>query len=165
MRLHLVLPTAVAALALTAASARAQHAGHHGAATDTAKAQAAHAASGWKEMDAFHQLMMATWHPAKGQSDLAPTRAQAGAMADAARVWAAAAVPKACDTPATRSALSALATDSRALAELAAKPSTPDVELKTALKALHDRFEPLEHGCAPAGAKKAPAAHGAHPSH
>jgi hypothetical protein len=165
MRLHLVLPTAVAALALTAASARAQHAGHHGAATDTPKAQAAHAASGWKEMDAFHQLMMATWHPAKGQSDLAPTRAQAGAMADAARVWAAAVVPKACDTPATRSALSALATDSRALAELAAKPSTPDVELKTALKALHDRFEPLEHGCAPAGAKKAPAAHGAHPSH
>ena len=165
MRLRLVLPSAVAALALSAASARAQHAGHHGAATDTARAQAAHAASGWKEMDAFHQLMMATWHPAQGKGDLAPARAHAGAMADAARSWAAAAVPKACDTPATRTALTALATDSRALAELAAKPTTADAELKTALKALHDRFEPLEHGCAPAGARKAPAAHGAHPGH
>ena len=164
MRLRLVVPSAVAALALSAASAGAQHAGHHGAA-DTAKAQAAHAASGWKEMDAFHQLMMATWHPAQGKSDLAPTRAQAGAMADAARAWAAAAVPKACDTPATRTALSQLATDSRALADLAMKPATPDAELKAALKALHDRFEPLEHGCAPAGAKKAPAPHGAHGVH
>ena len=163
MRLRLVVPSAVAVLALTAASARAQHAGHHGTAADTGKA--AHTASGWKEMDAFHQLMMATRHPAQGKGDLAPTRAQAGAMADAARTWAAAAVPKACDTPATRTALTALATDSRALAELAAKPATADAELKAALKALHDRFEPLEHGCAPAGAKKAPAAHGAHPSH
>lgn len=164
MRLRLVLPSAVALLALTAASARAQHAGHHGAAIDTAKGKAAHAVSGWKEMDAFHQLMMATWHPAQGKGDLAPTRAQAGAMADAARTWAAAAVPKACDTPATRTALTALATDSRALAELAARPATADAELKAALKALHDRFEPLEHGCAPAGAKKA-SAHGAHSGH
>ena len=163
MRLRLVLPATVAALALSAGSARAQHAGHHGAAADTGKA-AAHAASGWKEMDAFHQLMMATWHPAQGKGDLAPARAQAGAMADAARTWAAAAVPTACDTPATRTALTALATDSRALAELAAKPATADAELKAALKALHDRFEPLEHGCAPAGAKKA-AGHGAHPRH
>ena len=164
MRLRLALPAAVAALALSAGSAHAQHAGHHGAAADTGKAKTEHAASGWKEMDAFHQLMMATWHPAQGKGDLAPSRAQAGAMADAARTWAAAPVPKACDTPATRTALAALATDSRALAELAAKPGTADAELKAALKALHDRFEPLEHGCAPAGAKKA-AAHGAHPGH
>jgi hypothetical protein len=155
---------AAAALALAAAPALAQHAGHHPAPADSAKAQAAqaaHAAAGWKEMDAFHLLMMQTWHPASAKNDLAPARARAGALADAARSWAAAPVPKACDTPANRAALKSLDTESRAFAELAAKPATTDAALKASLKALHDRFEPLEEGCAPAAAPKD--AHAGHP--
>jgi hypothetical protein len=113
-------------------------------------------------MDAFHLLMMQTWHPASSKSDLAPARARATAMADAARAWAAAPVPKACDTPVNRAALKTLDTDARAFAELAAKPATTDAALKASLKALHDRFEPLEEGCAPAGASKKDA-HAGHP--
>ena len=29
-------------------------------------------ATGWKELDAFHMLMMATWHPAKESNDMTP---------------------------------------------------------------------------------------------
>lgn len=164
-----VVPAALGAALLALASpAGAQH--HPAAHTDSAKARAAHgahgaapatagggdhAASGWKEMDAFHKLMMATWHPASGKNDLAPTRARAGEMADAARSWAAAAVPKACDTPATRATVAALATDSRALANQATTTGATDAALKASLKALHDRFESVEHGCAPGK-------HGAH---
>ena len=116
----------------------AEHAGHH------------EAASGWKELDAFHALMMQTWHPASATNDLAPARAKAGAMADAARAWAAATVPAACDKPDVRATIARLATDSRTLADLAARPETTDAALKLALKALHDRFEVVEHGCQPA---------------
>ena len=168
MRPYLLLPILLLA---APAAARAQHAGHHpapaAAKADSAKAHAGHdagkdavtkdghhAAGGWKEMDAFHTVLAATWHPASKSDDLKPLRERAGALADAARTWAAAAVPKACDTPATRSTIAAVATDARALADLVAKPATTDAQLKASLKALHDRFEPVEHGCAPAGAAK-----------
>lgn len=148
-----LLPAALAAafvvLAAPAAAQQAQSpkpAEQHGAGHG-----ADHAMSGWKEMDAFHLLMMETWHPAKGQNDLKPLRARAGAMADAAQAWAAAAVPKACDTPETRATLAALAKESRALAAQAARADATDAQLKASLKALHDRFEPVEHGCTPGG--------------
>ena len=163
-RPYLLLPILLRAAPV---AARAQHAGHHPAPTaaDSAKAHAghgtmtvtkdaSHAAGGWKEMDAFHNVLAATWHPASKGDDLKPLRAKAGALADVARAWAAAAVPKACDTPATRTTIAALATDARALADLAARPATTDAQLKASLKALHDRFEPVEHGCAPGGAAK-----------
>ena len=153
---HLTRALAAAALVATAASAAAaQSSTPPATGTKVAKEPVAahggdhHAMSGWKELDAFHMLMMQTWHPAQGKNDLAPTRAKAGAMADAARAWAAAAVPAACDTPETRSTIARLATDSRALADLAARPAATDAELKAALKALHDRFEHVEHGCHP----------------
>ena len=44
----------------------------HGAAT----------ADGWKELDAYHLLIMATWHPAKDKNDLAPIRAKAISIAE-----------------------------------------------------------------------------------
>jgi hypothetical protein len=151
-RPYLLLPLLLLA---APAAARAQHAGHHPApaAADSAKVtKDAHAAGGWKEMDAFHTQLAATWHPASKSDDLKPLRERAGALADAARAWAAAAVPKACDTPETRTTVAALATDARALADLVAKPTTTDAQLKASLKALHDRFEPVEQGCAPGGA-------------
>lgn len=142
--------TALALLCLAAAPAAAQqhdHGAQHGAAQQ-------HAAGGWKEMDAFHQLMMATWHPASGKNDLAPARAKAGELAAAARAWKAAAVPRACDTPATRTAVAKVAADADAFAALAAQAGTTDAALKAALKGVHDAFEPVEEGCAPGGPVK-----------
>jgi hypothetical protein len=44
-------------------------------------------ATGWKELDAFHELMAASWHPAKGQNDLKPAKAKAADLAKAAKTW------------------------------------------------------------------------------
>jgi hypothetical protein len=142
------------------AASGASHGASHGGMAQGAAGGAAgnatdHAMSGWKEMDAFHQHMMQAWHPAKQQHDVAPARTHAAPMADAAEAWARAAVPKACDTPATRDAVAAIARDARAFAQLVARPAVPDAEVRQALAALHERFEPVEHGCAPGG-------HGSH---
>ena len=101
--------------------------------------------SGWKELDAYHMVMMQVWHPAKEKGDLAPIRAQAAKLADAADVWAAAAVPSACDTPANRSNIAKVKAESRALVALASNGT--DAEIKAALAALHDRFELVNRGC------------------
>ena len=101
--------------------------------------------SGWKELDAYHMVMMQVWHPARETSDLAPIRAQASRLAASADTLAGAAIPAACDTPANREAVTTVRADSRALATLVA--SGTDAEVKDALKALHDRFEVLNKGC------------------
>jgi hypothetical protein len=149
-----VRAAALAALSLGAGRAAAQPAGQPPKVSKDAPAaerhDASHASSGWKEMDAFHHLMMETWHPARSSNDVRPIRAKAAAMAEAARAWAAAPVPAACDSPATRATVARLATDARALADLVARAGSTDAEVRDALKALHDRFEPVEHGCQPA---------------
>ena len=112
----------------------------------SAKADENHAASGWKELDAYHAFMMATWHPAKGKNDLAPLRTRATHMAASAKALAESVPPRGCDTPALRSAARALAPATTELAVAAAKGAT-DAELKAALGSLHERFEILEMGC------------------
>ena len=106
-----------------------------------------HAPSVWPAMDAFHQLLMRSWHPAAaGASDLAPARAHATAMADRADIWARSTVPAACGGDSVRRDVTALATDARAFATLAAD-RTADADLKPALAALHVSFEKLEGRC------------------
>ena len=147
----------VASLALAAAfaipAAAAAQAGHeHHAAPAKPKAEAAHHAmsSGWKELDAFHTLMAATWHPVSKSSDFTVIRAKAGALAEAAHVWATATVPTACDTKANRDAIAAVAKQSKDLAALVAAKGS-DADVKTALHDVHERFEVVEHGCQPSG--------------
>ena len=101
--------------------------------------------SGWKELDAYHMVMMQVWHPAKEKNDLAPIRAQAGKLATAADTWAKAQIPSACDTPENRANVAKVQAESRALVALAAAGA--DAEVKAALAALHDRFELVNRGC------------------
>jgi hypothetical protein len=110
------------------------------------KDDANHAMSPWKELDAYHMLMMATWHPAKDKSDMAPTRAKIGEMVASAKVLAASKAPKGCDAPAVKAAASALPAETQSVADLVAKKAD-DATLKSALKALHEKFDVLEEGC------------------
>lgn len=105
-------------------------------------------ANAWKELDAYHGLMMATWHPAKDKGDMAPLKAQAVAMVTAAKAVAASTPPAGCATPALAKAAAALPGQTQAVADLVAK-GTADPALKDALKGLHDHFEVLEQGCQP----------------
>lgn len=162
------LPLALAAIALLAATpAAAQHAGHGAhpapATTDTAKAahdaHAAHGAhgaatssgmrehmSGWKELDAYHMVMMQAWLPAKDGGNLAPARAQAAALAHHADQWAASSVPAACDSPAARAGVKKVQAGSQAFAKLV-ESRAADEALLAALRTLHDDFEAVNRGC------------------
>lgn len=156
-RLPLCLPAALLAVVPAVAAAQAGgHSGHQGGHQMNHGAmhkEEGHAASGWKALDAYHALMMATWHPAKEKGDMAPLKAQAAAMVEAAQGVAASTPPAGCGTPELKKAAAALPADTRKVAELVAKGAA-DAALKDALKALHDQFEVLEHGCQPkAGAK------------
>src|SRR5688572_6517710 len=104
-----------------------------------------HGESGWKELDAYHTLMAATWHPAKS-NDLKPIRAKADSLSLAAKVWGEAKVPSACDKPELKSAIADVVTGSAKVAQLVAK-NVPDAELKAALHDVHERFEVVEKGC------------------
>lgn len=110
------------------------------------KMESDHAMSPWKEMDAYHMLMMATWHPAKDKGDMAPTRAKINEMVASAKVLAASAAPKGCDSPKLKEAAAGLVEQTQGVADMVAKKAD-DVALKAAMKALHDKFDVLEEGC------------------
>lgn len=120
------------------------HSAHHGAAKEED-----HAASGWKELDAYHMLMMQTWHPIKSKGDVAPIRAKATDMVASAKVLAASKAPKGCDTPVLKDAAKTLVTETEGVAKLVANKAD-DKALSAAMKTLHDKFEVLEEGCTPA---------------
>lgn len=118
---------------------------------DHAKMDHGTKADGWKELDGYHQLMMATWHPAKDKNDLAPIRAKAAEMVASAKLVAASTSPMACQKPELLKAQAALPMETEKVAAMVAAKAA-DTDLKAGLKGLHDRFDVLE-GCAGAGMK------------
>lgn len=108
---------------------------HHGAST------------GWKELDVFHELMAAAWHPAKS-GDLNVIRAKADSLSASAKAWAASKVPAACDTKPIRDAIADVVAGSAKVAQIVANKAA-DADVRTALSDVHDRFEVVEHGCQP----------------
>lgn len=105
-----------------------------------------HAMSPWKELDAYHMLMMATWHPVQEKKDLAPTRAKIGEMLTAAKTLAASTAPKGCDAPTLRETAAALPAATQKVADLVASKAD-DATLTAAMKSLHTQFDVLEMGC------------------
>ena len=114
------------------------------------KAAKEHASSGWAELDAYHTLMRNTWHTAEASNDLSALRARATDMAVSAKALAESTPPQKCNTPANRSLALSLAPATTDLA-VAVRQGATDAQLKTALAALHDRFEKLEAGCSAPG--------------
>lgn len=119
--------------------------------------------TGWLALDAFHETLAATWHPAARSNDLAPARTRAGelwARADSlSATTAPASLSAECKAAATPAALGGLAREAKAFADLSAGRA-PDPQLKAALRRVHDRFELFEHRCAPAGEHDEHAGHG-----
>ncbi len=136
---------ACAALAISAAPLSAQHAHHHPPAA--AAADEGHGPSGWKELDRFHDVMAAAWHPAKKDS-LAPARANAATLVTAAKAWTASPAPEGCTAPAITRAIARLVPESAAVVALVDRRAD-DAALKAALKTVHDTFHIVEEGCKP----------------
>lgn len=117
---------------------------------DSAKAAMGdHMAGPWKEMNAFHRVMGATWHPASSKNDLAPLKARAKDLVTAAEAWVASkppAMPASCGSTEVLAAATKVARESKALVALL-DTGADDTRLKEALKSVHDSFEVAEHGC------------------
>lgn len=113
----------------------------------TAAAQMDHGSemSGWKELDAFHKVLAASWHPA-GSGDTKPARAQAQALLDAARAWQKSKGPAACENQKTRDGLKEMITALNWHAD-AVKREASDDALKVTLKRAHDTFESFAESC------------------
>lgn len=103
----------------------------------------------WKEMNAFHSVMGATWHPASARNDLAPLKARAKDLATAAEAWLASkppVTPASCGSAAVKSAVTKVVTEAKGLVALL-ESGADDDKLKAALKKVHDEFEVAEHAC------------------
>lgn len=110
--------------------------------------------SGWAELDAFHALLMSTWHPAEKDS-LAMARTLAPTLAASAAAWEKSKGPAACDNAAARKALPQIVTDAKAYAAVAAGKAN-DASVKASLKKVHDGFETVAMPCMMAAMKGKP---------
>src|SRR5688500_7904678 len=93
----------------------------------------------WKEMNAFHRVMAATWHPASQKGDVAPLKARVKELLTSADAWAASkppAMPASCGTEAVRNAATKVAPESTALVGLA-DSGAHEAKPKAALKGGH----------------------------
>jgi hypothetical protein len=142
MRFALVLAASLTAAASLGAQAKPKEAMKHD------MGQMNHMSGPWKEMNAFHTLLGATFHPASEKKDLKPLREKADALAAAARAWTASAPPAACDDAATKSTVAAISTDALAIGNQVLANAS-DADLTKAITALHDKFEAVEKKCAP----------------
>lgn len=103
----------------------------------------------WTEMNAFHQVMAAAWHPASEKNDLAPLRSRGKDLLTAAESWAGSkppAMPASCASAPVRTAVEKVVAESRALVALL-DAGADDAKLKAALRTVHDAFEIAEKGC------------------
>lgn len=107
--------------------------------------------SGWKEFDAFHMALMATWHPAE-KSDLKPAREKSVDLVTAAEAWAASKGPATCDNTASRKEMPGVVADAKAYGEVVKNKGSDDA-VKAALKKTHDGFEKVAMPCMMGGMK------------
>ena len=113
----------------------------------------------WKEMNAFHRVMGATWHPASSKGDLAPLKAKAKELLTAADAWAASrppSMPASCGDSTVVAAAKKVASETKALVGLV-EANVDDTRLKSALKGVHDAFEVAEKSCGGHGEHGLPA--------
>ena len=101
-------------------------------------------ASGWNEMDAYHKLMAATYHPMADENNIEPLMLKAREMATAAQTWATSEKPENCS--ATQGSLDSLANETVALADMVEADGDIE-EIKAALNTLHNNFHNLVEGC------------------
>jgi hypothetical protein len=99
-------------------------------------------ASHWKELDSFHEIMAASYHPLMDSGNLAPARKLINEMADEAAKWSASPLPEKVDNDKVKSNLEKLKTDTRALADEIKNGATDEV-VKEKLTAIHTLFHHL----------------------
>ena len=99
----------------------------------------------WKEMDDFHSVMSATFHPAE-EGKLAPIKKRSMEMADKAVAWQKSTAPEGYDKEKVNASLTKLVEGTKELHKLV-KAKSSDKILKEKLSGLHDIFHEIMEKC------------------
>ncbi len=101
--------------------------------------------AGWPEMKNFHSLISASFHPAE-EGNLAPLKAKADSLFQAARIWQKSAIPANFKPTETKEALKTLVIKCGAASKgVMAKLS--DTELKRLITEVHEAFHTIAGEC------------------
>jgi hypothetical protein len=99
----------------------------------------------WKEMEEFHTVMSATFHPSE-EGKLEPIKTRSKEMVGKAIAWQKSSAPQGYDKNAVKSSLKKLVKGSKELNKLV-KKNAGDNMLKEKLSALHDVFHEIMEKC------------------
>jgi hypothetical protein len=99
----------------------------------------------WKEMDAFHEVMAKTFHPAE-EGKLEPIKVRSLEMLDKAIDWQNSTAPEGYNQKAVKKSLKELVKGAKEINNLV-KEKAPDDVLKTKLSRLHDVFHEIIEKC------------------
>ena len=99
----------------------------------------------WKEMDDFHVVMAATFHPAE-EGKLEPIKARSQEMADKAVAWKKAEAPAGYDKKAVDATLTKLVDGAKEIDKMV-KANAADKYLVAKLSSLHDVFHEIMEKC------------------
>jgi wyosine [tRNA(Phe)-imidazoG37] synthetase (radical SAM superfamily) len=99
----------------------------------------------WKELDDFHSVMSATFHPSE-EGNLKPIKERSKEMAEKAEVLAKSEIPVAYQKEGVKESIKLLAKESKALDKMI-KDKKSDEDVKKSLSALHDRFHEVMEKC------------------
>jgi len=99
----------------------------------------------WQELDAFHEVMSQTFHPAE-EGKLEPIRNRSAEMLEKAIAWKNSTAPEGYDKNAVKENLNKLVKGAKEINKMV-KKNTSDKELKEELSELHDVFHEIVEKC------------------
>ena len=99
----------------------------------------------WKELDAFHEVMSKTFHPAE-EGKLEPIRTRSQEMVDKAIAWQTSTAPEGYDKDAVKKNLKNLVKGAKEVNKMVQKNAS-DAEIKSELSKLHDVFHEIVEKC------------------
>lgn len=99
----------------------------------------------WKELDAFHEVMSKTFHPAE-EGKLEPIKSRSQEMVDKAIAWKNSTAPAGYDKNAVLKNLKKLVKGAKEVNKLVQKNAV-DAEIKEELTELHDVFHEIVEKC------------------
>ena len=111
-----------------------------GAQSVTAQTSSAHQES-WKEMENFHQVMSASFHPTE-ENNFGPLRENSALLVKRAKEWKKSVVPAGYKPEQTADVLKRLVSECRKVDQMVRK-GKPDAQLTTAINSAHDVFHEI----------------------
>ncbi|HKC35535.1 MAG TPA: hypothetical protein VKB95_05705 [Chitinophagaceae bacterium] len=99
----------------------------------------------WQELDAFHEVMSKTFHPAE-EGKLEPIRSRSAEMLEKAIAWKNSTAPEGYDQKAVKENLKDLVKGAKEINKMV-QDKADDASLKEKLSKLHDSFHQIVEKC------------------